>query len=65
MISAGERAKVKDIPQDISARTGSYHSFPQCSLCCEPLEFGASVFSGGRAVLCLVCAEQTEPFISI
>lgn len=31
-IGVGERGDVKDIPQDISARTGSCHTFPQCSV---------------------------------
>lgn len=59
-ISVGERANVKDIPQDISARTGSCHTFPQRSLCWEPLGVGCSrMFSGGRAVLCLLRAQST------
>lgn len=59
-ISVGEKGNVKDIPQDISARTGSCHTFPQCSLCCEPLgAWCISMVSGGRAVLCLVCAQNT------
>lgn len=58
-ISVGERANVKDIPQDISARTASCHTFPQCSLCCEPLRVWCiRMFSGGRAVLCLVSAQN-------
>lgn len=59
-ISVGERANVKDIPQDISARTGSCHTFPQCSLCCEPSGVWCiRMFSGGRAALCMDCAQNT------
>lgn len=64
-ISGGERGNVKDIPQEISARTGSCHTFPQCSLCCEALEFGVSAWSLVEQQFCVWYMPKARPFLKL